>query len=176
MTEHEGYSSRGNHATGARASKYLVWRVGERVFATPLSHIREIIAMPPMTDLPEFHRMLKGVFNLRGKIISVADVRTKLAGNGPGVVHVKRPYVIALEAAGCEIGVVVDDIVEVILVAQQDIKKDIDVQSSTRIDQRYVEGVFSRPGNAMLVMILDMPHLLGVGVAPETHRPVAAVA
>jgi purine-binding chemotaxis protein CheW len=153
-----------NHAgvvvEGSAAAKYLFWKVHTRQYAIPLAQVREILALPMMTDLPVFHSTLKGVFNLRGKIISVADVRHKLVQN-VGYTPPQRPYVIALDIGELEVGLVVDDIVEVAQVRHENLFFDLDLKTANSVDKQYILGAIEREGNNM-ALLLNVEKLVGV--------------
>lgn len=141
--------------------KYLVWLVGEQRYAIKLSEVREIIAMPPLTDLPIHHRTLKGVFNLRGKIISVADLREKLScvKNHRST----KPFVLAVELNGLEIGTIVDDVAEVMEIFDNQVQSDIAPHTHLNTRREYVSGIVLRdaPHNDT-TLLLDMHKLMEI--------------
>jgi purine-binding chemotaxis protein CheW len=145
---------------GSSSAKYLFWKVHTRQYAIPLAQVREILALPRMTDLPVFHSTLKGVFNLRGKIISVADVRHKLVQNSR-YTPPERPYVIALDIGDLEVGLVVDDIVEVAQVRGESVYFDLDLKTANSVDKQYILGAIEREGNNM-ALLLNVEKLVGV--------------
>jgi purine-binding chemotaxis protein CheW len=150
-----------SEALNALPRKYLVWLVGEQRYAIKLSDVREVIAMPPLTDLPVHHRTLKGVFNLRGKIISVADLREKLScvKNHRSA----KPFVLAVELGGLEIGTIVDDVAEVMEIHDAEIQHDIAPGTHLNARREYVAGIVLRnaPQNDT-TLILDMHKLMEI--------------
>ena len=65
--------------TGALAEpgKYLTFRLGEETFGLPILKVQEIIRMQAVTKVPRTPDYLRGVINLRGKVIPVVDLRKK---------------------------------------------------------------------------------------------------
>ena len=57
-----------------RQGKYMTFQVGTDVFGIELKYVNEIIQMQPVTPIPEVEHFIKGLINLRGKIIPVIDV------------------------------------------------------------------------------------------------------
>jgi purine-binding chemotaxis protein CheW len=141
--------------------KYLVWLVGEQRYAIKLADVREIIAMPPLTDLPVHHKTLRGVFNLRGKIISVADLRQKLScvRNHQSA----KPFVLAVDVNGLEIGTIVDDVAEVMEIHESEIQKDVEANTHLNTKREYVSGIVLRgqPHNDT-TFLLDMNKLMEI--------------
>ena len=57
--------------------KFMTFRTGREYFGINISFVNEIIMMQPITAIPEAEDYIKGLINLRGKIIPVIDVRTR---------------------------------------------------------------------------------------------------
>ena len=62
-----------------KAGRYLTFQLGEESYGISVLKVREIIQMQPITRIPRTPAYLKGVINLRGKVIPVADLRIKFA-------------------------------------------------------------------------------------------------
>ncbi len=158
--ENQSQTSQASQPNGL-PRKYLVWLVGEQRYAIKLSDVREIIAMPPLTDLPVHHKTLRGVFNLRGKIISVADLRQKLScvRNHKSA----KPFVLAVEVNGLEIGTIVDDVAEVMEIRDAEIQSDIEANTHLNTKREYVSGIVlrSHPHNDT-TLLLDMNKLMEI--------------
>ena len=59
------------------ADKYMTFRVGEEVFGIAIQYILEIVELQKITEVPDMPVYVKGVINLRGKIIPVVDLRIR---------------------------------------------------------------------------------------------------
>jgi len=104
--------------------KYLTFRLGPEEYGFEIKKVREIIGMIDITRLPRTPVFVKGVVNLRGKVIPVVDLRLKFAMD-------ERPYdektcIIVVEAHdGNEVipmGVIVDSVTEVLNVSSEDLE------------------------------------------------------
>ena len=60
------------------AAKYLLFRLGEAQFGIAVARVREIVAMHPLTPVPNAHPSLCGVINQRGRVVPVIDLRLRL--------------------------------------------------------------------------------------------------
>ena len=67
------------------AGKYLTFALGDEEYGLPVLKVREIIKMMDITAVPQVPRHVKGVINLRGKVIPVVDLRLKFAFAGAGL-------------------------------------------------------------------------------------------
>ena len=133
--------------------------------------------MTSMTRLPAVNEALEGVFNLRGKILSVCDLRNRI---GKGKADSKKPCVIAVDIEGFEIANIVDDVIEVIAFKVEQISSGLGDYSFDGVFKDYILGVArtSRPSattsgaaSERLTVLLDIQRLLKLGVddpgAPE---------
>ncbi len=65
------------------AGKYLTFVLGHESYGVPVLKVREIIRMQEITPVPQMPGYIKGVINLRGKVIPVIDLRIKFACSQP---------------------------------------------------------------------------------------------
>jgi len=91
--------------------KYLTFLVDSGVYGLDISCITEIIDIQQITALPESREYLKGVINLRGRIIPVIDMRSRL--RRPETAYHDRTCIIVVETQGVTAGLIVDSVVEV---------------------------------------------------------------
>jgi len=119
--------------TRSAAGKYLTFKLGDESYGIVVLKIREIIKLTAITVVPQMPAYVKGVINLRGKIIPVSDLRLKfgLAESAPTqhtciiVVQVKLP-----EGKLSQMGLIVDAVEEVTNIAEADIEKTPDFGTS----------------------------------------------
>jgi purine-binding chemotaxis protein CheW len=99
------------HAAG-RDGKYLTFSLAGEEYGIGILKIREIIGMMPITSVPETPAFVKGVINLRGKVIPVVDLRRRFGM--PTMDYTERTCIIVVEIAGpagtVSMGVVVDSV------------------------------------------------------------------
>ena len=113
-----------------RAGKYLIFRLGREEFGARVMQVREIMGLQEVTPVPHTPEFVKGVINLRGKVIPVVDLRLKFGlSPEPCTAHTCIIVVRMLrieEEDGKEeesmMGIVVDEVVEVINLAASEIE------------------------------------------------------
>src|SRR5580692_7776386 len=111
-------------AADGRAGKYLTFILGREEFAIRVLKVREIMGIQDITAVPQTPTYVKGVINLRGKVIPVVDLRLKF--HLPEVEYTKRTCIIVVQvqAAGVSLqtGIVVDEVSEVLNLVAADIE------------------------------------------------------
>ena len=123
------------------AGKYLTFRLGDESYGVSVFQVREIIRLSEITMVPQMPDYVRGVINLRGKIIPVMDLRLKFGLVARAttertcivVVH------IATERGVAMVGLIVDAIEDVSTFAQESIQPAPDF--GTRVDTKYVMGI-----------------------------------
>jgi len=135
--------------------KCLCFNLGTEEFSVPLLKIKEVIAKPDVTPLPQSASHFLGIINLRGQIISILDLRIKL---GIKAQPQAENAVMILDLNGHFVGVVVDRVNSVQLVSQEEISAKPTVDSSKNHD--YIDGVFKK--NDRLVFMLDVAKSLSI--------------
>ncbi len=143
----------------SRNKKFLVFNLGDDRFAIPLSQVKEVIGLTKITPLPDVPKYFKGLINLRGRIISTLDLRTKL-GFANADAKVKKPCIVISEVSGALIGTIVDDVTEVIGIQDNDIERQLNITST--ISREYITGV-AKFENRPLTLLLDIAKVLNVG-------------
>ncbi|MFW7380822.1 MAG: chemotaxis protein CheW [Oligoflexus sp.] len=137
---------------GGLVSKYLLFRLGEETYGILLSSVKEVIGITSITRIPHFPPYFKGIINLRGTIISVIDLRAKLNLKATEYVRMKT-CIIIVEVNDHTIGVIVDDVAEVVGHHENAIESDFTVSSN--VDSRYIVGV-ARSETDRLTILIDI--------------------
>lgn len=130
----------------------VLFRLGEEEYGLPISQVKEIIQYKGATKLPQTPDFMEGVINLRGKVIPVIELAKKfgIAASGSS----DRRAVI-IETEGQEIGVIVDEVTEVIRLPDTAIEHAPTATSSND----YVRGI-GKDDNRLLIL-LDVEKLFG---------------
>ena len=102
-----------------RRGKYMTFQIGQDVFGIELKYVNEIIQMQPVTPIPEVEPFIKGLINLRGKIIPVIDVADRFGKESSP--YNDRTCVIVIEVRGIEVGLIINSIAQVVSIEEQDI-------------------------------------------------------
>ena len=107
-----------------REGKYLTFTLAEEEYGIGILKIKEIIGMMPITSVPQTPNYVKGVFNLRGKVIPVLDLRVKFGMEA--IDYTERTCIIVVEIEGSTgavmIGIVVDSVSEVLNIKENDVE------------------------------------------------------
>jgi len=142
--------------TAAQAGKYLVFQLAQEEFAIGVLSVREIIRTQDITRVPHTPPHMKGVINLRGKVIPVMDLRTKLGF--PETEYDQRTCVIIVEIrtealTSLYMGLIVDGVAEVLNLAQADIQDVPDFGSSS--PSPYLLGVAKTKGKIRILLDIN---------------------
>jgi len=137
------------------AHDYLTFSLGEEDFGIPILNVQEIIGYQESTPVPHAPAWMSGVINIRGQVIPVVDIRSKL-GMCPG--DYGDTSVIIVHRVGRRIiGAVVDAVNDVAGFP------DDRIQAATTVSAQLKDGCVTGVGrldDRRLVMLLDMCHLL----------------
>ncbi len=100
--------------------KYLTFVLGDEVYGIEILSVREIIGLIDITSVPQTPDYMKGVINLRGKVIPVIDLRLKFSMQEEE--HTQETCVIVVEVSGTSIGIIVDSVSEVSDISSEEIE------------------------------------------------------
>lgn len=89
-----------------RAGKYVIFELGDEEYGVDVAMVREIIGPMPITRVPRVPESVRGMVNLRGKVIPIVDLRIRFGLEA--VDHGRRTCIIVVQTAAAEFGVVVD--------------------------------------------------------------------
>lgn len=134
--------------------QYLSFTVEEEEYAFSILKVKEIIGMKKSTKIPNLPSYIKGVINLRGNIIHLIDIRERF--HMPLKEYDKTTVVIIIETNEKVIGIIVDQVKDVINIKDEDIQKPLEF--SGNIEEEFIEGLSKV--NDRLVVILDVEKLL----------------
>lgn len=154
LTERSGPA---NSSSGATApGKFLTFCLGGEDFAVPVSKIKEIIGLQEVTPVPQTPDFVRGVINLRGKVVPVIDLRRKLSI--PGAADNERTCVVVMQPEGRQgtysIGVVVDAVSEVLQIQGSEME-DTNSFSHGLIRATYIHGVAKIRGKVKILLDID---------------------
>ena len=133
------------------------FRVGRETFGVPIGLVHEIVRVPDITTVPDAPEFIEGVINLRGKIISIIDLRKRF-GEREIKTH-KKNRIIVSEVGGKLLGLIVDAASEVLKIPQTQIEASPNVFEEGELN--YVTGVGKLDGR--LVILIDLTKILQSG-------------
>ena len=106
---------------GNPRTEYLAFRLAGDLYAAPVSLIREILKLPPLTPVPRAPEAIMGIISVRGQLVTVFDLRQKLR-LAPGV-STPRSRILLVDATDGEIlGLYVDEVLQVYRLAEAEIE------------------------------------------------------
>ena len=139
---------------GTRAGKYLTFALAEEEYGLEILKVREIISMSEITSVPKTPEFVKGVINLRGKVIPVIDLRLKFAME-------EAPYtdetcIIVVDVNGVEMGIIVDHVSEVLDIPAGDIEDAPEFGANVDLD--FILGMGKAEGR--VTILLDIARVI----------------
>ncbi len=150
--------------------KYLTFSLGDEVYGIDIRVVIEIIGIQKITNVPEVPDYVRGIINLRGKIIPVVDMRLRFRREYRE--YTDRTCVIVVEINGVLIGLIVDGVSEVLDIAEKNVVPPPDLRAS---QNKYIRGIGKLESSVVLLLDWeklfseDDQELLGgaAGEAPE---------
>ncbi len=142
------------------------FRVGRETFGVPIAQVHEIVRVPEITAVPDAPAFVEGVMNLRGKIISVVDMRKRFGEKAPESSH--RNRVVVAEVDRKLVGLIVDSASEVLKLPANQVEPAPSVFQDGELN--YVTGMGKVRDR--LVILIDLSKVLQRGEL----RPVASAA
>ena len=134
--------------------KYLTFSVGREAYGIEIKFVTEIIGMQDITEVPELPNYVRGIINLRGKIIPVIDVRLRFKKEPKE--YNDRTCIVVIDVKETYVGLIVDHVAEVINIEDSNIVPPPDMK--TGFHNRYVRGI-GKVGNEVK-LLLDCDKLL----------------
>ena len=139
--------------------KYLTFILGDEEYGLPVLKVREIIKVMDITQVPQVPDHVRGVINLRGKVIPVIDLRRKFGLPADG--YTERTCIVVAEVdmapAKVMMGIIVDSVSEVLNIAAAEVDETPDFGGHITTD--YVLGLAKVKGTVKI--LLDLDRVLG---------------
>ncbi len=151
--------------TQSRAGKYLTFFLGSEEYGLEILKVSEIIGMQPITRVPRMPEFVRGVINLRGKVIPITDLRRKFGMELEGS---EDSCIIVVQMRGIQTGIVVDRVSEVVAITDTDIE---DAPSfGAGIHTEFLLGIGKAGGRVKLLLDIDKVLASSEIVALETAQ------
>jgi purine-binding chemotaxis protein CheW len=139
----------------AREGKYLTFSLAGEEYGIGILKVKEIIGMMPVTHVPQTPEFVKGVINLRGKVIPVVDLRLRFALEAAA--YTERTCIIVVEVAGSSgsvmMGIVVDAVSEVLNIRGADIEST--PAFGVRLNTDFILGMAKAAGGIKILLDID---------------------
>jgi len=137
-----------------QAGKYLTFSLAGEEYGLEILKVREIIGMMEITAVPRTPTHVKGVINLRGKVIPVIDLRLKMGM--PEAERTDQTCIIVVDIGEVEMGIIVDEVREVLDIATEDIEEA--PSFGTQVDTDFILGMGK--ADEKVTILLDISRLL----------------
>lgn len=134
--------------------RFLTFSVGREEYGIEIRHVTEIIGIQEITEVPELPDYIKGIINLRGKIIPVMDVRLRFKKQYND--YNDRTCIIVIDIQDISIGLIVDEVSEVLTIQDENIVPPPNIKAG--FHNRYVKAI-GKAGSAVK-LLLDCDKLL----------------
>jgi purine-binding chemotaxis protein CheW len=138
-----------------RAGKYLTFKLADEEYGIVILKVKEIIGMMPVTQVPKTPEYVKGVVNLRGKVIPVTDLRLKFGL--PEVDYTERTCIIVIEINGqnstIPMGIVVDAVSEVLNIKADEIEPS--PTFGAKLDTSFILGMAKMEEGVKILLDID---------------------
>lgn len=128
--------------------KFLTFSLGNEVYAIEIKFVTEIIGIQPITEVPELPAYVKGIINLRGKIIPVMDVRLRFKKKP--VEYYDRTCVIVVEVKDVSVGLIVDNVSEVLSIADENIVPPPEMNKG--MENKYIKAIGKVENDVKLII------------------------
>jgi purine-binding chemotaxis protein CheW len=142
-------------AMADKVGKYLTFTLDEEEYGIGILKIKEIIGMMPITPVPQTPEHVKGVINLRGKVIPVVDLRLKFGMET--IDYTERTCIIVVEIEGeagtVMIGTVVDSVSEVLNIKAEEMEET--PTFGTNVNTDYILGMAKMEGGVKILLDID---------------------
>lgn len=140
----------------SQKGKFLTFRIDREDYGLEIRHVTEIIGIQKITEVPDMADYVRGVINLRGKVIPVIDVRARF--NLPARAYDERTCIIVVHVRDLAVGLVVDKVNEVADIPDAQIEP---APRTSSPSGRYIQGI-GKIGDEVKI-ILDASKLLYAG-------------
>lgn len=137
-----------------QAGKFLTFSLDGETFGIEIRYVTEIIGIQAITVIPEVPDYIKGIINLRGKVIPVIDVRLKFGKEE--IEYNERTCIIVIDINEISVGLIVDFVDEVLNISDENIADA--PKSKTGFTNKYIKGIGKVDDKVQL--LLDCEKLL----------------
>jgi purine-binding chemotaxis protein CheW len=155
----------------SRETQVVGFQVGRETYGVPITSLHEIVRVPEITAVPDSPDYVEGVINLRGKIVSVVDLRKRFGK--AATAFQRRTRILVVEHRGRLAGMIVDAASEVLKIPENEIEPAPAMMMEGGLD--CVTGLGKYKGR--LIILLDVGKVLEFRAAGKQEAtPEAAVA
>jgi purine-binding chemotaxis protein CheW len=153
----------------SQRGRYLTFTLEGNVYGVSIRFVTEIIGVQSITKVPNTPDFIKGIINLRGKIIPLIDVRLKFGKEE--IPYTERTCIIVMDTGSVVVGLIVDSVDDVLTIPDE-MKADAP-DGRLGFEDRYIEGIGKVDDQVLL--LLDMERFLRADEADAASRAAESV-
>jgi purine-binding chemotaxis protein CheW len=143
-----------NQEEDTQKGKFLTFTLGNEAYGLEIKYVTEIIGVQEITEVPELPEYIRGIINLRGKIIPVMDVRLRF--RKPFREYNDRTCIVVVDIKDISVGLIVDAVSEVMTIQDQDVVPPPELNKG--LGNKYIKGI-GKVGSEVK-LLLDCSKLL----------------
>jgi purine-binding chemotaxis protein CheW len=156
--------------SGQKDIQVIIFKLGNEEYAIPITNVQEIIMFQETTRIPKSPPYVVGVINLRGQIIPVIDGKKKFSISDKNDKDTNNERVMVIEADGQTVGMIVDEVSEVIHLSISDIEEP-PVESTDKNDYIWGVGKFQEK----LLILVDSRKFLNFNQIQDINKQIETV-
>jgi purine-binding chemotaxis protein CheW len=137
-------------AESRRGGKYLTFYLAGEEYGLEILRVQEIIGLLPVTRVPRTPSYVRGVINLRGKVIPTIDLRVKF---GLAAEEARETCIVVVQMASTQVGIIVDRVSEVLDIAAADVEEPPSFGADVETD--FLLGIAKTQGRVRLLLDID---------------------
>lgn len=131
--------------------RYLTFRLAPEEYGVEIRYVTEIVGIQKITDVPDTEEYIRGVINLRGKIIPVIDVRTRFHLEPKE--YADRTCIIVVDVSGTNVGLIVDEVLEVVNIPEAQVSEP--PRTSKGSQSKYIQGIGKIGESVKILLNID---------------------
>jgi purine-binding chemotaxis protein CheW len=137
------------------SNRFLAFSLGSEEYGIPLEFVKEVIALPTITPVPDAAPYFLGIINLRGQVISILDLRLKF-----GISPERRNEcaIIICELGALQLGILVDSVNSVITATDGEFSEKPLIEGKDQKNMDYIINIYKK--NEKLVLIFDISKVI----------------
>lgn len=135
-------------------AKVLTFYIGDQIFGIEIPYVIEIIGVPPITRVPGIPYYIKGIINVRSKVVPVIDLRTRFGKEE--IPYNERTCTIIVAVKDVSVGIIVDEVLDVLSVSQMHVAKTPQQQAVN--SNKFIDYILEM--NDGIKLVLDVNKLM----------------
>ena len=145
------YSASINEDSGGTGNQFVTFMLAGEEYGVDIMRVQEIIGYCRFTKIPNVADFIKGVLNLRGTVVPVVDLRIKFGMDEKE--YDKYTVIMIVEVAGRVMGIIVDSVSDVVMLADEDIQPT--PKFSTKIKTDFINGMGKQEDKFIILLDID---------------------